>query len=79
MPLTALRMTKQNILYYDTETIKRYVDRMQKGDEIDPIEVSDDGGGVYTVWQGHHRVRASHQCSFTHIPAVVIKLPPTPA
>ena len=46
MPLTALRITKQNILYYDDETIRRYVDRMQKGDEIDPIEVSDDGSGV---------------------------------
>ena len=56
---------------YDNETIERYVDRMQKGDEIDPIEVSDDGSGVYTVWQGHHRVAASGRCSFTHIPVII--------
>jgi hypothetical protein len=70
VPLTALR---QNILHYDNKRIQRYVDLMQKGHEIDPIEVSDDAGGVYTVWQGHHRKVASERCGFTHIPVVVIQ------
>ena len=68
MPLTALRMTQQSLLYYDENKIERYADLMQKGCVFPPIEVSNDGGGVYTVWQGHHRVQASRRCSFTHIP-----------
>jgi hypothetical protein len=70
VPLTALRQT-QPLLYLQPETVARYVDRMKKDDKIDPIEVSDDGSGVYTVWQGHHRLAASGRCSFTHIPVII--------
>jgi ParB-like chromosome segregation protein Spo0J len=75
VPLTALRVTQQPILYYDEDKIKRYADLMQKDTEFPPIEVSDDGKGGYTVWQGHHRVQASRRCSFTHIPVVIIPMP----
>jgi ParB-like nuclease domain len=72
VPLTALRPT-QRILLYDEKKIQHYVDLMQKGCEIPPIEVSDAGGGVYNVWQGHHRMQASVRCSFTHIPVKIIQ------
>jgi hypothetical protein len=71
VPLTALRPT-QSILFYDEKKIQHYVDLIQKDCEIPPIEVSDEGGGVYSVWQGHHRMQASQRCSFTHIPVEII-------
>jgi uncharacterized ParB-like nuclease family protein len=74
VPLTALRRTQQIVLN-DEKKIQHYVDLMQKDCEIPPIEVSDDGCGVYRVWQGHHRMQASQRCSFTHIPAVIIPMP----
>ncbi len=71
MPLAALRPT-QSILFYDEKKIQHYIDLIQKGCEIPPIEVSDDGGGVYSVGQGHHRMQASLRCSLTEIPANIV-------
>ena len=80
MPLTAVRINAewQRPLLINDETVKSYVDRMQRGCDIPPIEVSEREDGFYDIKNGHHRFKASHQCSFTHISVKIIEMPSIP-
>lgn len=74
VPMTSLRMTFQSPLYLGPEKVKRYADLMRKGCAFPPVEVRKVGDDAYELLQGHHRQQASHQCSFTHIPVVIIQM-----
>jgi ParB-like nuclease domain len=57
----------QSALYLQDETVKKYVDQMQKGDDIAPIEVEETKDGFYLILNGYHRFVASQRCLFTEI------------
>jgi hypothetical protein len=68
--LTALRMTFQSPLLLQAEKVALFADLMKKGCEFPPVLVRKDGE-AYQLLDGYHRQQASHQCSFTHIPAEI--------
>jgi hypothetical protein len=63
----------QPLLYLQEETIKKYIEQMQKEIQVAPIEVEETKDGFYLVLNGYHRLIASQRCSFTEIP---IKIAP---
>lgn len=77
VPLTEVRIdaTWQAPLLTNEETVKYYVDQMQKDCEVSPIQVSEKRDGWYIVRDGHHRYMASQRCSFTHIPVDILPMP----
>jgi ParB-like chromosome segregation protein Spo0J len=77
VPLSRVRPKPdwQSPLHLREETIKSYVDLMQKGSEVAPTEVQEEKDGSYLILNGYHRFVASKRCSFTHIPVEIIPLP----
>ena len=61
----------QPVLYLQEETVKKYVNQMQKGDETAPIEVEKTKDEFYLILNGYHRFVASQRCLFTEIPVEI--------
>src|ERR1700678_3782839 len=55
--LTEVRETveRQQLLFPDDATVRSYADRMQKGDEFEPVKVIKRQDGCYDLKDGHHR------------------------
>jgi hypothetical protein len=74
VPLTALRLHGQSPLLLEDAKVKRFADAMRRGDEFPPVQVHKEGE-VFHLLDGYHRQQASHQCSFTHIPVEIVRMP----
>jgi ParB-like chromosome segregation protein Spo0J len=59
------------VLLLQEETVKKYVDQMQKRDDIAPIKVEETKDGFYLILNGYHRFVASQRCLFTEIPVEI--------
>ncbi len=71
VPLTALHRVTQPPLLMQPEKVECFADLMRKGCEFAPVLVREEEGGIYVVFDGHHRTAASRHCSFTHIPVII--------
>jgi ParB-like chromosome segregation protein Spo0J len=61
----------QRLQFFDEEKVKRLADLMRKKTEFPPIQVEKTKDG-FLVLDGLHRLSASRQCLFTHIPVQVV-------
>jgi hypothetical protein len=68
VPIEKIKFNKWNQGRYDF-----YIDAFQKGKAAEPVRLgkSMDGGGWYEVGDGNHRVAASLEMGYTHVPALV--------
>ena len=73
VPVTSVRLS-QPILYFEEDKLVRLVNLMKKGCELPPIQVQEQDCGFYQVFDGHHRLAASHRCAFTEIPAEIVRV-----
>ncbi|SIO53795.1 ParB-like nuclease domain-containing protein [Bradyrhizobium erythrophlei] len=74
VPLAALRLHGQSLLLLEHAKVKRFAESMREGQEFPPVQVRKEGE-VYHLLDGYHRQQASHQCSFTHIPVEIVRMP----
>lgn len=72
VPLTSLRLTFQMPLLLEPAKAQHFADLMSNGQEFPPVQVRKTAGEAYELLDGHHRQRASHLCSFTHIPVEIM-------
>jgi ParB family chromosome partitioning protein len=65
---------RQPRLHFDKAELAELADSIREHGVIQPLIVSPDGAGSYTLIAGERRLKASRQAGLTHVPVVIRKI-----